>query len=749
MVNYEKVVKAALKGDENAFAQLYEYTQHDMYYIALKYMKNEDDAMDVVQDSYIKAWRYLGTIRDPEHFPSWMGRIVANTARNMLARKKPLLFSEMNQENEDGDLFEYEIEDEKAQYQPEQNYTQKETQELVHELIDSLSDEQRLCILMYHLDDQSIKDIAVTFGISENTVKSRLLYGRKAIKTKAEALQKKGYQLYTAAPVGLLLYLLLSDRKSDVYAATAQAVLQAQRATILNRANTQAVVGKHKSVKKNTTGRTAGRSAGKNVGKAAGKAAGRTFLHTTAGKVIAAVAAIAVAGGGAAGIIQYQNSVKKSETVQQEEVKAKENPKPTEAPEESAPTATPEPTEVPATPTPSPEPTTPPVQQLADDEYSSKVAGNLNKQELEFVLAYGVDEVTDNAAALHDTTFTLNELCQGVTDSREHMIQKQGTTGDGKYMYLQSDVNRYFSSFTDFQFTEGYVSGATQVQDGYVIFWPAELSWSTTVSITDTSYTDSLMKIDYVYTKRSAEDGPVTSNRVATLVPVGNGLYRITKIEEDTGAPDVFDNGAEAVSGENQAEPAPDGTQTDSEENQAEPAPERTDTTQETQAEGSVTSAYQSVLQNVAANQDGYTFPEVSQEYLTGTKVYTLYDIDQNGIPELIVGAEFRDSGKYLLYDYHVYTCDGSDGNYQAHRVAGDGFTVGCEAAPDGNGILRQEIASIRMMETNYYRGTLQNGTLTFDTTPLYTSDYSTDYSTFPVQKILNWMDISDMSGLN
>ena len=76
-------------------------------------------------------------------------------------------------------------------------------------------------------------------------------------------------------------------------------------------------------------------------------------------------------------------------------------------------------------------------------------------------------------------------------------------------------------------------------------------------------------------------------------------------------------------------------------------------------------------------------------------------------------------------------------------------MVLGCEAAPDGNGILRQEIASIRTMETNYYRGTLQNGTLTFDTTPLYTSDYSTDYSTFPVQKILNWMDISDMSGLN
>lgn len=62
----KKVVKTALKGEESAFAQLYESTQHDMHYIASMYMKNKDGAMDVVQDSYIKAWRYLNTIREPE-----------------------------------------------------------------------------------------------------------------------------------------------------------------------------------------------------------------------------------------------------------------------------------------------------------------------------------------------------------------------------------------------------------------------------------------------------------------------------------------------------------------------------------------------------------------------------------------------------------------------------------------------------------------------------------------------------------
>ena len=63
-MDYKKAVEAALKGNESAFSALYESTQRDMYYIALKYMKNEEDAMDVLQDSYIKAWQSLATLKE-------------------------------------------------------------------------------------------------------------------------------------------------------------------------------------------------------------------------------------------------------------------------------------------------------------------------------------------------------------------------------------------------------------------------------------------------------------------------------------------------------------------------------------------------------------------------------------------------------------------------------------------------------------------------------------------------------------
>ena len=141
-MNYKQAVEAALQGNADAFSALYESTQNNMYYLALKYMKNPDDAKDVLQDAYIKAWQSLPTLKDPEHFPAWLGRIVANTAKNMLVKKKPDLFSDLEKENEDGDEFVFQIEDENTSYQPELNYTQKETQILVRELIDSLSDEQ-------------------------------------------------------------------------------------------------------------------------------------------------------------------------------------------------------------------------------------------------------------------------------------------------------------------------------------------------------------------------------------------------------------------------------------------------------------------------------------------------------------------------------------------------------------------------------------------------------------------------------
>ena len=204
-MNYTEAVALAKAGKEDGFTYLYENTYQSKYYLALRYMKDEEAAKDVLQDAYIKAFAKLDTLDNPEVFASWLGKIVANTAMNMLAKNNPLLFSDVAVD-EDGESFEYQIEDDDISNQPELAYTRKETQELVYELMDSLSEEQRLCILMFHIEGIPISEIAKTMNVSENTVKSRLNYGRKNLKVRAEDLRKKGYKLYSIAPLPLLLW---------------------------------------------------------------------------------------------------------------------------------------------------------------------------------------------------------------------------------------------------------------------------------------------------------------------------------------------------------------------------------------------------------------------------------------------------------------------------------------------------------------------------------------------------------------
>ena len=189
-MDYCEAVALAKQGREEGYRFLYETTYKSKYYLALQYMKDEDAAQDVLQEAYMRAFSRLDMLEQPEAFSGWLGKIVGNTAKNMLQKKTPLLFSEMAEEEEDVPFL-YEQEDESPEYQPELSYTRRETQELVHEMIDALSEEQRVCILMYEIEGIPIREIAAALNCSENTVKSRLNYGRKNIKKRAEELQKR------------------------------------------------------------------------------------------------------------------------------------------------------------------------------------------------------------------------------------------------------------------------------------------------------------------------------------------------------------------------------------------------------------------------------------------------------------------------------------------------------------------------------------------------------------------------------
>ncbi len=321
--NYREAVAAAMAGDQEGFSYLYDKTFKNKYYVALKYVKNEDTASDIVQDSYMRAFQNLSMLQDPDKFPGWMGMIVANTAKNYLKKKNPVLFSEMDQVNDEGEVAEYQdtLVEDRVDFNPEEYYSKKEISDIVNEMIDSLPEEQRICMIMFYLEGQSIEEIAAALECSKNTVSSRLNYGRQKIKAKAEDLQKRGYKLYSFAPVALFAALLRNELNSYAMgtAAAAGAAGAAGSATTASN-NGSTVETSDGSATGDSSGSVpeksnVGRSdVGNTVSEAAGSGAGKAgFLSTVAGKVVAAVAGVAVVGGLVAGIIAITSNDKKDD----------------------------------------------------------------------------------------------------------------------------------------------------------------------------------------------------------------------------------------------------------------------------------------------------------------------------------------------------------------------------------------------------------------------------------------------------
>lgn len=686
-MDFREAISLAQAGNERGFGYLYENTYRSKYYLALQYMKNEETVKDVVQEAYIKAFSNLDKLQNPEVFPSWLGTIVANTAKNALAKKNPMLFSDVAVDDE-AESFEYQIEDDNIDNQPELSYTKQETRDLVHELINALSDEQRICVLMFHIEGISIREIAETLNCSDNTVKSRLNYGRKNLKIKAEELQKKGYKLYSVAPLPLLLLLLHSDQT----AMSLDGMLGIAGKSMINGIFRQIPI----------LNETAGISAPKGTTAKAG------FLHTTAGKITALIMGVCITGGVAFyGITQLLPDEK--EPVAETETKSTEQ----EVSDTESETTAPE-------QEPSVQEEQPPTEQtVADEEYPNLIAGNLTKEELEYVLAYGPEEIPAQGFSETDYQNLLAWLC--CSKEEENPITYLGKNSQYKYQYSLVDINRVFSSFTDFQFTQdniGSIGSGFSIVGEALEFAVPTLSAELNAAITSAVYTDTEMKVYYDYTKTSYELGTTNSKKVATLKPTEDGLYRIVKIEiaTDDAASKVPDEAA-AVS----------------------PAANTV----------SMKQIYQGVLQSVQNQEAGYTFSEV--EAATGAYQYFTTDMNGDGIQELVVGAE-NTVDVFMGHYIRVYSCENTDTGYQLKPVQGDMQTIALHIPADGNG-LYDSYFSRGTGKTSVYRISIQNGTLAGGLTSVSEQEFTMGDSAAEAfqngNQIVEWRDISDLAGLD
>ena len=173
----EEIIKKAQEGDSEAFAVIYNETVKTAYYVAKRILIREDVTEDILQEAYIAVYKHLSDYKSG-NFQGWVDTIVANRAKNYLRKENPILFSEM--ESEERPVVEFE--EEKVEFRPEEKVDYDETQRLILEIIDNLSPEQRLSVILFYFESRNVKEISEICECSENTVKSRLNYARKNIK---------------------------------------------------------------------------------------------------------------------------------------------------------------------------------------------------------------------------------------------------------------------------------------------------------------------------------------------------------------------------------------------------------------------------------------------------------------------------------------------------------------------------------------------------------------------------------------
>jgi RNA polymerase sigma-70 factor (ECF subfamily) len=179
-----ELVCAAQRGDTASFEKLYRRYYQEVYVVARATLKDAHEAEDILQQTFVTAWKKLGSLQQPAAFPAWITRIAINACYSLLRSKNIPLPVDVHEEA-------VEQEDTDEETMPAVYTERADLRERLARVIDSLSDLQRQAVAMYYFEGLKIEEIASVTGSTANTVKVRLHAARKAIKERVIAEEKK------------------------------------------------------------------------------------------------------------------------------------------------------------------------------------------------------------------------------------------------------------------------------------------------------------------------------------------------------------------------------------------------------------------------------------------------------------------------------------------------------------------------------------------------------------------------------
>jgi RNA polymerase sigma-70 factor (ECF subfamily) len=190
------LVERARSGDQQAFATLVTQYERKIYRLALNITRNEEDAEDVLQEAFFKAYEHLDRFEGQSKFYTWLVRIAVNEALMKLRKRKGDRTVSLDEPVETGEET---VQREIAVWEdnPEQRYSREEMQGILDEAVQTLKPDFRTVFMLRDIEELSTEETAETLGISIPAVKSRLLRARLALREKlTRQFRRKGEDVF-------------------------------------------------------------------------------------------------------------------------------------------------------------------------------------------------------------------------------------------------------------------------------------------------------------------------------------------------------------------------------------------------------------------------------------------------------------------------------------------------------------------------------------------------------------------------
>jgi RNA polymerase sigma-70 factor (ECF subfamily) len=173
------LVKAAQKGDMDAFEELVARHRDKIYARAFSMMRNEDEAIDLSQEAWVKGWQRLAQFQGDSSFATWMTRITINLCLDALRKQKRHRTESIEEMDEETGGVERQMP--VITVNPTERLERGELRQRIEKGLEQLSHEHRTVLVLHEFEEMEYKEIAKTMECSIGTVMSRLFYARRKL----------------------------------------------------------------------------------------------------------------------------------------------------------------------------------------------------------------------------------------------------------------------------------------------------------------------------------------------------------------------------------------------------------------------------------------------------------------------------------------------------------------------------------------------------------------------------------------